>query len=84
MFVCQMYTNVFLEKLLEKDHSLTYLDTWQYIQEFLDFRGSLGEKEVRESPNPRKFRTVGEPVPHFKALLESYSMVAFLSLSTAV
>ena len=24
----------------------------EYVQGFLDFRGSLGEKEVRESPNP--------------------------------
>ena len=54
------------------------------LQGFLDFPGSSGEKEVRESPNPRKSRTMGEPVPHFKALLESYSMVALLSLSTAV
>ena len=60
-----------------RDEGEESLISFLKIQGFLDFRGSSGEKEVRESPNPRKSRTLGEKVPHFKALFESYSMVPF-------
>ena len=41
-------------------HLKNYKYSTIMLQGFLDFRGSLGEKEVRESPNQGKSRTAGE------------------------